>query len=449
MRKFSPGAVLACAVVVMAMPWIAAPAKAAEVYPGCAAPPASYHHAWLANPSTLASVLPKANGGDVIYLTDGDYGRVHLNGINSAFVTLVAAKGQTPMFSALTIRGSHWAVRGITVVGLSPPGLFGKWRAHLPLVRIDGGDNFILDNNTIASRLGDYPWAEESPGNPDQAAVSDGILANQSACVSIVGNHLSNVFNGMRLAGDQAGDHGRFYLVTGNTIDDFAGDGIDHSISDALIAHNTITNAHDICHGHCIHMDGIQGWNYNDRLGILNHDVVIDGNRIVVQARPSLIFPADALQGITIFDGYWKDVKVINNIVLTDVWHGITIAGVDGLLIANNTVLATTNRKTWILVGGRTHEGGVSENVIVANNIATSIQTARTRSPPAHMKLDRNLQTAEPEALFVAFDVAHLRYNLRLKPRGRAVGKADPKYAPKLDIDGQPRYPPISPGAYR
>jgi hypothetical protein len=449
-RRFRNGCARAVFFAASALMLSTADARASTVYPGCTPPPTTYARTIAGNPVNLPSLLAKAEGGDLIVLAAGDYGPVHLNKVNASFVTLAAAKGQRPMFDSLGIRGSHWIVRGVTVVGLSPPHLYGTKRAHIPLVTMLGGDNFILEDDTVASRLGTYPWVEEKiPGDPNQPAVSDGVTSNQSSCVAIVADHIFNVFNGIQVAGDQSDNHGRFYVLANNTIDNFAGDGIDHSVSDALIKGNLITDGHDICHNNCVHMDGIQGWTYNDRRGIVNSNVVIDANRIIVQTTPGLVLPADELQGITVFDGSWKNVRVTNNIVIANVWQGISLGGVDGLLIANNDVLSTTSRTTWILVGSGTHEGGVSDHQIVRNNIATVIKMAKTQTPVPHVTIDHNIQTADPKSLFVAYDVKSLRYDLHLKPHSPAVGKGNSDQAPPLDIDGQPRHPPINLGVYR
>ena len=99
-----------------------------------------------------------------------------------------------------------------------------------------------------------------------------------------------------QFGGDQNGNHGKYFLVSGNMIDNFAGDGIDHYGSHVRIENNHITNGHDICDNKCIHTDGIQGWNFNNRPGLLNTDVVINNNEIVVQTDPNLVLPADSFK---------------------------------------------------------------------------------------------------------------------------------------------------------
>ncbi len=66
-------------------------------------------------------------------------------------------------------------------------------------------------------------------------APSDGIIASQDYCVALTSNQIKNVFNGIGVGGDQVGTNGQNYVVAGNAIDHFAGDGIDHSVTNIMI----------------------------------------------------------------------------------------------------------------------------------------------------------------------------------------------------------------------
>ena len=216
-------------------------------------------------------------------------------------------------------------------------------------------------------------------------------------------------------------------------------------------------------------------------LGITNKNVVIDSNYIQSQTVASLPL-AVALQGIDIFDGFWGNVSITNNIVLTSSITGISIAGVNGLDIINNSVMNIPingvaqsqtywmySGMTWITAGGTTHEGGTTTNVIVRNNIAPLIAaTAATsgncpiteafcsHTANSNVEQDHNLslvQTTYTAAnLFVTFDASTAQYNLELTGTAKtnpAIGTGSASLMPATDFLGHSRSP-ASPdlGAY-
>jgi parallel beta-helix repeat protein len=275
----------------------------------------------------------------------------------------------------------------------------------------------------------------------------DGVAAMNSTCVEFSHNRIRNIFNAITVDGDQVGDRGHYFRVSYNQIDDFAGDGIDHSASDALIAHNQITNSHDVCNQKCIHTDGIQGWNHNNQAGIVNYNVEIISNKIVYRTKSPYPVPNGGLQGITIFDGFWKNVKIANNTVVTNHWHGITIGGVDGLVVENNTVLSVNDRQTWIRVGGETHEGGRSRDVVVRNNIAMQF-IAPPPGVPGYVE-DHNLSVMDPRSVATRFDASAFDFDLHLRATSEAVGRgaSDPRVP--VDQEGRARGKSVDMGAFQ
>ena len=211
----------------------------------------------------------------------------------------------------------------------------------------------------------------------------------------------------MDFGGDQVGNHGQYFLVSGNNIDNFAGDGIDHYASHVRIEKNRITNGHDICNNTCVHNDGIQGWNYN-HLPVVNSDITIENNVIIAQITPNLVLPVDTLQGITIFDGKWNNVRIANNLVVTNALHGISLYGVDNAIIVNNTVAPTNPaRGTWIMSHvGKGEPPGTPHDVVVRNNVFPGRINLRAPQPQGLVS-DHNLALATADDYrdaFVKFD---------------------------------------------
>jgi len=410
----------------------------------------------VATPSTLNAILSRAEAGAVISLSGGAYGHVTLSRANSGVVTIEGAPGQKSVLSSLKIRGGPWIVRGLKVVGLSSQiqdgaaPLWGAWPSHDSLVKIDNANNVLFDGNIVASADGEFPWREETKGVADPAGPATGVHAGNSTCVTISNNSIYNVFNGISVEGNQVGNNGKYFQILNNKIDNFAGDGIDHSISYATIKGNIIENNHDICKSQCVHSDGIQGWNYNNQMGIVNYDVTIDGNTIIVYTKNIHLMPSSDLQGITIFDGFWRGVNVLNNVVVSNTWHGITLMGVDGAHIINNTIVSVGYKKTtWLNVGGKSHQGSFSKHVLVRNNITPYMYIEKTALPAEDLKLDHNIVGYDPKKLFVEFDPSLGRYDLHLRPGAPVFGLGDPDLAPPRDRDGVARVAPIDLGAYQ
>ena len=453
-------------------------AMAAGAYPGCAAPPSSFPKSFTATPTTFASILNAAAAGDVIRLNSGAYGAVSIaNRKYEQFLTIEAGPGQTPVLSSLTVSGaSHLVFSGLTVNANGP-------RSKSPngiLVNLASSNNIVFENSIVESTSGTYPWKSMGTVLNATIAPSDGVNAAQDYCMALTGNQIRNVFNAIYVGGDEVGTDGQNYVVSGNKIDHFAGDGIDHSATNIIIAGNRITNGLDICESKCIHNDAIQGWNWDDKLGITNKNVVIDGNFIQSQTVANLPF-AVALQGITIFDGFWQNVSITNNVVLVSSNTGIGIAGVNGLHIVNNSVMDIPlngaaqslmywmyTGMTWITAGGTTHEGGATTNVVVRNNIAPLIAASAaasgncpvTESFCSHtanpnVVSDHNLSLVQtsysPQTVFTTVNAATAQYNLELKgtaPTNPAIGTGSASLMPATDILGHTRSGAPDLGAY-
>jgi hypothetical protein len=310
---------------------------------------------------------------------------------------------------------------------------------------------------TIATSLHGQVWRAEVKGQIDPHPLSSAVKAVFDHCVTISDSHLFNIFNGIAVGGNQVGDNGHFFLIDNNKIDNFAGDGVDYMASDVVISHNLITDTHDTCAYQCIHMDGIQGWTYQDSPTLTNSNILIDSNMIIQQTSEKLEMASHDVHGITIFDGGWKNVRVINNVVVGETWNGITMNGVDDLQIINNTVL-TVGARTARIYFGKGNEGNMPGKVTVKNNICKDIPLInKKKADPARAAvLDRaeishNILYGDrnPEQIFRLVDVQHWKFNLRPLPNSGAIGAGSSEDAPTLDIAGAPRHAPVSIGAYQ
>ena len=174
--------------------------------------------------------------------------------------------------------------------------------------------------------------------------------------------------------------------------------------------------------------------------------------------------------------------SITNNIVLVSSVTGISVAGVNGLHIINNSVMNIPlngvsqslmywmySGATWITAGGTTHEGGTTSNVIVRNNIAPLIAATAAASGNCpvtesfcsttanrSVEQDHNLSLVQTsytaQNLFVTFNSSTAQYNLELKGTAAtdpAIGTGSASLMPTTDFLGHSRNP-ASPdlGAY-
>ena len=210
-------------------------------------------------------------------------------------------------------------------------------------------------------------------------------------------------------------------------------------------------------------------------------NVLIDSNLIVRQTDPSLPFQT-YLQGIDAFDADWTNVTVTNNVVITSACHGITFGSIHNSLVADNTVVedglvSVPGCTAAINVGGSTHEGRVSSNTAVRNNLTSQLNvdnrdsgvemdhnvvmccTGPYISSYVNGVIQRDTKTGRltngnlvdsggAKAEFVNFNPAALTYNVLLKSGAQAIGAGTAGGAPTVDILGAKRTSPYTVGAY-
>ena len=317
-----------------------------------------------------SSKYPNApiKSGDLIYLMSGPHGAVNLlNMKNTDFLSIEAAPGQTPLLTSLNIEG----VQKLIVKGLKIQSLASGYSGliHISSASLGPSENVIIENNSLSSQDNVDSWSQADWLAKGRwlGIATDG--RGGTNCLTITNNHISNVRFGVSLTAENT-------LYSYNTIDNFGDDGVDYAASNLVISHNTVTNNHVLGDGN--HNDGMQG---QDASTTLESNDVIDSNVVINQTNPNLAFPG-GLQGIDAFDGNYANLTVTNNTVISNAYHGIAFASVQGGLIAHNTVLTAWNPKNplnahfpglWITVGSTTHEGSPSHNLTVRDNICSTL----------------------------------------------------------------------------
>ena len=423
--------------------------------------------------------------GDVLYLRSGDQGEVTLRGAyNARFITVAAAPGALPVIRKLNIySGSHWDFEGMRFESLNSTGVYAQGGTPKPdyyLVKMTAAgfqgplDNIVIENSTFqsaedVSKWSQQDWMEKRASGLFLSAAMAAKDAQGGRCFSFIHNVFRNIGFGI------AAYNATSVLIDHNTFDHFVDDGIDYGANQMFISYNTITNSID--DGDGFHRDGMQGQPYWGEAEVLN-DIVFNANTIINQTYSNLPFPG-YLQGIDTFDGIWNRVKVSNNVIITNAYHGIAFYGVNEIEIINNTVMADAlpgksptggepnsyavyqQGKTWITIhGGK--DGRPSTKMVVRNNIAdvfslnqlgliadhNIVATDATKHYDAMPPGTARPLLASPDDLFVAFDPVRMNYNLHLRKHSQAIGGGTNESAPENDRDGVKRKGRVDVGAY-
>lgn len=408
--------------------------------------------------------------GDAWVLGTGKYGDVRINGLKLAgFAQITAAPNAAPVFSTLDIQGSSkWIVHNIKIMSQATPAT-----AYTALANVAGGgastnSDIVLDSLKISSVDSSDNWTQAdwiAKGRWYGISVDGGDSKSSGGkCITLTNNTIRNVRGGIAVTANDT-------LVDNNTIQGFGDDALDFA-GDRIVLHaNRILDNHDLGDGN--HNDGIQGQIGRGATGQVFDGDVIDGNVVIARHNPALKFPSTDLQGISAFDMDWSNLKVVNNIVVINVYHGISFYSVHHGLIANNVVISTdpAHFGTWLGVYPQSHQGAPSNDIVVRNNIVNAMDI---EALPSVVTLDHNLvinlaaltdaagaasflrsgtfgdhNTIDAGAaakVFKLFDVANAKYDFHIKTGSEADGTGNP-VAPN-DAAGKPRLAPVKLGAY-
>jgi len=401
------------------------------------------------NPS--GSIRP----GDTLVLMSGDHGAVEMRSdLNDDFIWVVAGPDQTPVIDSMKIyASSHWVFRGVKFQGIRPEN--DPWGGLIEVVShnwMGPSDNIVFVGNSFSTADESESWTPEDWVNkPFKTG-----FGSSGFCTALVDNHFFNVRDAASIGGDRT-------LAQGNLIERMGNDGIDIAASDLIIRGNVIRDGRNTP-TEPLHPDGIQGWTAP---GVTNRNVVIEGNK-VINVNPS---DDNTLQGIDIFDGHWDGVTVVNNVVVTNHWHGIALYGVDDARVINNTVVPAQPDKfpSWIMIHDN-KDKTPSRHVVVRNNIAAQLivdaEDVSFDHNIAQKRISANIGGRAPVELtrggigdhnfidggvfgyFVDYGSRTGHFDLRPTQFSPAAGAGAADGAPPFDIAGKARTPPIDIGAY-
>ncbi len=383
--------------------------------------------------STLEAVLAAKkvwHAGDALVLRSGDHGRPIITGaIEAGDVMIRAAEGQTPRVASLAFKGAaHWIVSRLVITPEGAP-VPKRRPAALVTIAADCRDVTVRDCD-ISSGSSIAGWTEADW----KARAVDGITCAGAHC-RIEGNTLRHVRFGIGL-----GRTARDSVVARNRIEDFMSDGLRGLADDCTFEGNLVKNCYAIDDNHD---DGFQSWSAGPDgkvgRGVVK-GVVLRDNIFISYTDPAQPFKA-AMQGIGCFDGMFEDWVVENNLIVTDMWHGIAFYGAKNCRIVNNTVaknpIDAAARTPWIQISPH-KRGQPSTGNLVRNNLTPTLHV-----PATVATIDHNLVAADAAALFVDF----AKFDFHPRASGPAVGAGSDEMAPRSDLDGHGRGSPVTVGA--
>jgi hypothetical protein len=380
---------------------------------------------WASIGAAFAS--KKIVGGDIVLLMDGDHGPVQEK--YWTFDTTVTIQSQNASNARISYISFGATAKNIRLRNLK------IWRdkgdsGTIYLIRSYVGSSHLtfesLDIRSREDAINYLSWSRER-----WVAAATRAFDLRGTFNVVRNNKITGVSDGI-IAGPDS-------LVENNVIDGFAGDGM-KGVSRSTFRNNIIKNSFAVLEGY--HRDGFQSYSSGEPIV----DLILEGNTIIQWAHSSSNTLTGPLQGIGMFDGWYDNLLIRNNLVVTNHSHGISVYGVRGARIVNNTVVSLSGvpgNVPYLKVRAR-KDGAPSQDALIANNLA--MQIVATASSEFNIVLLGNSVILDPAKSFE--DIKSLDY--RPTTASGFVDTADIGAAPSTDILGSPRPAGAGPdrGAY-
>jgi parallel beta-helix repeat protein len=412
------------------------PATGSMSNPGSASQPWSTLEAVFTANKTFAS-------GDEILLYSGYHGAPTVKGNNAATVTIRPASGAAPKLRNLVVdSASRWDIAGLDICpeNLAAGTVYkgdGLVYIKSSCSRITLRDSNIRGANSIDG-WGLTDW-DNRIGRGVRSDAQYTVLSN---------NRISNIQFALSIQ-----KPAKFSNFIGNTIQNFSHDAIVALADDCLYESNVVTDAYVDNNDHTgsQHDDFFQSWSLADGVSGTGtgtvYRVTVRGNKFISRTSASGSFRCDP-HGLGLFDGYFEDWVIENNLVVTDHWHGIAVYGAINCKVINNTVAQNPftsandaeNMKPWIKIEKHKTRTTPATGNIVRNNISASAVVTVSGSST----VDNNLTTTAYSTHFKNY--SGLDFSLNSTSSAKDAGSS--VSAPATDITGATRSAPIDLGAY-
>lgn len=370
----------------------------------------------------------KIVGGDTILLMDGSHGGVV---IKSGFEQPVTIRSETPKGAHVESVHFDGTARNITLKDLR------VWRKE------GDGAWYLIRSWPDAKGIGvedlDIRSRENATNYLNWDFTRWKTVADEGANGVDLRGHNNTVRN-TTIVGVRYGIMvGPGSVVENNVVEGFTADGL-RGCTDTVFRNNLIRNVISLSDD--VHRDGMQCYRPSTTTNLR-----VIGNTIIDWAEPNRDHPMrGTLMGISLFDGFYDNIEIVNNVVATTHYNGIAVYGTRGARIVNNTVVNSAGEKVgnpWITVRS-TKAGEPSQNVLVANNLAMKI-SGSSDAALGNLFTD-NRVILDPAAVFEDLS----QWNFRPKASSGFLDVANVAYAPLTDRLGNARPSGAGPdlGAY-
>jgi hypothetical protein len=382
--------------------------------------------------SSVQEVLDsgKVMSGDRIVLGTGSYGKLWLNGYNfDPPVQIFSNNGSMVHFESIKVgNSSGLEFGGLFVWPLSPNPKKG------PLIATSSS----TDRITFAKM--DVRGRSDANETFLNWSVRDWTKTWRSSGIELRGSN--NVIEDSKISATAFAItlRGAGSKALRNRVNGFSGDGIRVLGDNSIVSNNIIENCFNVDSNHD---DGIQSWAPKD-VAVSERRIFnlrLDGNKIFEWSENQQHPLRCRLQGIGFFDGMFYGAEIVNNLVVVDHYHGISIYGAVQSRVLNNTVVHThaTGVKSPAIRLNDHKKGYKSNRNVFANNIAMGY--INESSDILAFSVGRNASIRYPNRVFRDIKLG----DYRLRSKSDLNNTANSEFAPEFDINGRSRTSEVNP----
>lgn len=367
---------------------------------------------------SVGAALKVAKGGDMLLLMDGLHSGIKLyNAAPDTPVTISSMNGKNARVEWIYLQGTtrNFVFRDLSIW---PSNLDVVERRKLVETGVDVSD-VTFENLDIRSSTDAAGYAGWTLGDWNKRPFT-GIMTYGPRS-QILNNKITGIGFGIQALGDNT-------LIANNNVSGFAGDGLRALGKNSTVRNNRVTDCVQI---NANHADGFQSWQRTTPVDGL----VVDGNTILEWSNEKSSPLRCKLQGIGLFDGFYDNLVIQNNVISVSAYHGISVYGARNAKIVNNTVVAASGNPAkfpWLAVFPH-RNGTPSTDVKTANNLAMAFRGTSNLTNRV-ISVDNTVITY-PAAAFS--DVGN--FNYIPKADSGYIDTGNMTYAPKTDVVGMLR----------